>query len=83
MSDGISESRRRERAWQEVDRKHGGKCPHEDIDPMFGACNLIIDHYRLARHISWVKNFLAPRSAWPKSWKECQATGYVRTSPPG
>lgn len=40
MSDGISESRRRERAWREVDLKHGGKCPHEDIDPMFGACNL-------------------------------------------
>ncbi len=43
--------------------------------------HLIIDHYRLARHVSWVKNFLAPRSAWPKPWKECQATGYDPDKP--
>lgn len=43
--------------------------------------HLIIDHYRLARHISWAKNFLAPRSAWPKPWKDCQATGYDPDKP--
>lgn len=43
--------------------------------------HLIIDHYRLARHVSWVKNFLAPRSAWPKPWKTCQATGYDPDKP--
>ena len=26
----------------------------------------IIDHYRLARHVVWVKNFVAPKSYWPR-----------------
>ncbi|MDN5931831.1 MAG: DUF3307 domain-containing protein [Pseudonocardia sp.] len=38
----------------------------------------VIDRYRLARHVVWAKNHLAPRGSVP-SWSECRATGY----PPG
>jgi hypothetical protein len=41
----------------------------------------VIDHYRLARYVVWVKNFLAPRSWW-YSWSECKATGYHESRPP-
>lgn len=44
--------------------------------------HLVIDHWRLARYVSWAKNFLAPRSAWPKPWAECKATGYDPEKPP-
>lgn len=40
----------------------------------------IIDHYRLARHVVWVKNFLAPRRYW-HPWSECSGTGYHRDRP--
>ncbi len=41
--------------------------------------HFVIDRWRLARYVVWVKNFLAPRSAWPPPFHECAATGY----PPG
>jgi hypothetical protein len=41
----------------------------------------VIDHYRLARHVGWLKNFLAPRySNLP--WKDCSTTGYPDSKPP-
>lgn len=40
----------------------------------------VIDRYRLARHVVWAKNFLAPRSYW-HPWSECKATGYHRDRP--
>jgi hypothetical protein len=40
----------------------------------------VIDHYRLARHVAWAKNFLAPRSWW-HPWAECSATGYHKDRP--
>jgi len=40
----------------------------------------VIDHYRLARHVVWAKNFLAPRSYW-HPWSECSATGYHQDRP--
>jgi len=43
--------------------------------------HLVIDHWRLARHVGWVKNFLAPPSAWPKPWAECSGTGYDKDKP--
>jgi len=39
--------------------------------------HLLIDHFRLAAYVCWIKNFLAPPSAW-HSWETCKATG----SPP-
>ena len=41
----------------------------------------VIDRYRLARHVVWAKNFLAPRSCW-RPWSECSATGYPQDTPP-
>ena len=53
--------------------------------------HFLIDRYRLARHVCWVKNWLAPLrieetpghrqvvSDWQRPWAECQKTG----SPPG
>lgn len=35
----------------------------------------VIDHYRLARHVVWVKNLLAPKQ-YRYPWSECSATGY-------
>lgn len=48
---------------------------------IFGT-HLIIDHYRLARYVVWAKNFLGPKSWWPKPWEECKATGYNPDVPP-
>lgn len=43
--------------------------------------HIIIDRYRLARHIVWVKNFIAPRSYW-YAWDDCKATGYHKDRAP-
>jgi hypothetical protein len=40
----------------------------------------VIDHYRLARHVVWAKNLLAPKS-YRRSWSECAATGYPADTP--
>lgn len=42
----------------------------------------IIDHYRLAKYVCWLKNYLAPPSEWPRnSWKECDWSGYRADRP--
>ncbi len=41
----------------------------------------VIDRYRLARHVCWAKNNLAPRGYNPP-WRECKATGYPESKPP-
>jgi hypothetical protein len=40
-----------------------------------------IDRWRLARHVVWLKNFMAPPGTNP-SWQECKATGYPPDVPP-
>lgn len=47
-----------------------------------GASHFVIDRWRLARHVGWLKNHLAPRSGWPPPWAECSATGYAPDKPP-
>jgi hypothetical protein len=42
---------------------------------IIAGSHLVIDHFKLAPYISYVKNFLAPPSWWFK-WKDCKATGY-------
>lgn len=42
--------------------------------------HIIIDRYRIAKHIVFVKNFMAPRSEWP-SWADSKATGYPSKTP--
>lgn len=48
---------------------------------VIGVTHAIIDRYRLARHVSWLSNHLAPRSAWPEEWNACRATGYDPSVP--
>jgi hypothetical protein len=40
----------------------------------------VIDRYRLARHVVWLKNHTAPRGFNPP-WRECTATGYSPDKP--
>lgn len=47
---------------------------------VIGLTHVVIDRYRLARHVVWLKNHLAPRSAW-RPWAECSATGYPPDTP--
>lgn len=42
--------------------------------------HLLIDHYRLARHVGYIKNFLAPKDYW-YPWAECNGTGYHNSRP--
>jgi hypothetical protein len=48
---------------------------------VIGGTHIVIDRYRLARHVCWVKNLLAPRGYNPP-WRECRATGYPQDKPP-
>ena len=45
---------------------------------VIGGTHILIDRYRLARHISWVKNLIAPKRHWPAR----TATGYPDDTPP-
>lgn len=47
---------------------------------IIGGTHIIIDHYRLARHVVFIKNFLGPRRTWP-TWKDSNKTGYPSTTP--
>lgn len=40
----------------------------------------VIDHLGLARYVCFAKNFIAPRSSWPK-WRDTNATGYDQGKP--
>lgn len=40
-----------------------------------GGSHFVIDRWRLARHVCWAKNNLAPAGA-NRPWAECRATGY-------
>lgn len=40
----------------------------------------VIDRYRLARHLVWAKNLLAPER-YRHPWSECRATGYHNSRP--
>lgn len=42
--------------------------------------HIVIDRYRLARHVIWLKNQAAPRSR-RLPWSECRATGYPPDTP--
>ena len=44
------------------------------------ASHFAIDRWRLARYVVFAKNFIAPRSMWPK-WSACVATGYPEGVP--
>lgn len=48
---------------------------------IIAGTHAVIDRFRLARHVVWAKNLLAPRGYNP-SWSECRATGYPPDKPP-
>lgn len=49
---------------------------------VIAGTHIVIDRYRLARHVVWVKNLLAPRGPYRRPWAECTATGYPPDAPP-
>lgn len=42
--------------------------------------HVVIDRYRLARYLVWLKNFIAPPGNNPE-WSDCKATGYPPDRP--
>jgi len=40
--------------------------------------HFIIDRWRLARYVCWVKNWMGPN----RPWSECSGTGYPQDRPP-
>lgn len=40
----------------------------------------VIDRFRLARHLVWLKNLVAPRG-YRFAWAECSGTGYQQEKP--
>lgn len=47
---------------------------------VIAGTHAVIDRYRLARHLIWAKNQLAPRSHRP-TWGDASATGYPSATP--
>lgn len=47
---------------------------------VIGGTHAVIDRYRLARHLVWLKNHMAPRGVNPP-WSACKATGYPPDTP--
>ena len=48
---------------------------------VIAGTHIIIDRYRLAKHIVWLKNQVAPKRARP-TWDDAKATGYPSETPP-
>lgn len=45
------------------------------------ATHSVIDHYRFARHVTFVKNMMSPMSEW-KRWADCKNTGGFDSAKP-
>ncbi len=48
---------------------------------VIAGTHFIIDRWRLARYVCWLKNFLGHPSSW-YPWSECVGTGYYKERPP-
>jgi len=48
---------------------------------VIAGTHIVIDRYRLARHLAWFKNQLAPK-AFRSSWNDCRSTGYPADKAP-
>jgi hypothetical protein len=44
------------------------------------ASHFIVDRFRLAKYVCYLKNFFAPRAYWHK-WEDCDQTGYHKDRP--
>jgi len=42
--------------------------------------HFLVDRFRVARYLIFVKNFLSPRSDW-LTWQECSKTGFSSNKP--
>lgn len=49
---------------------------------VIAGTHVVIDRFRLARHVCWAKNWIAARG-WNRPWRECLATGYPPAKPAG
>jgi hypothetical protein len=47
---------------------------------VIASTHVVIDRYRLAKHLCWAKNQLAPKS-YRYTWEEGKATGYPADKP--
>lgn len=47
---------------------------------LIAGTHIVIDRYRLARHLVWVKNLASPRGFNPP-WSACRTTGYPPETP--
>lgn len=47
---------------------------------LIAGTHAVIDHYRLARYVCWMKNNMAP-PFYNLPWEECQTTGYPNSKP--
>jgi len=47
---------------------------------IIGGTHAVIDHYRLAKHLTWAKNQLAPQD-WRYDWSEAGPTGFQDSKP--
>ncbi|WP_418061720.1 DUF3307 domain-containing protein [Pimelobacter simplex] len=47
---------------------------------VIAGTHIVIDHYRLARHVIWAKNLLSPKR-YRHPWAECSGTGYHESRP--
>lgn len=47
---------------------------------IIAGTHVLIDHWRLAKYLVWLKNFIGPPGA-NKPWIECNKTGYPNDRP--
>lgn len=47
---------------------------------VIAVTHIIIDRFRLAKQLVFIKNFIAPKRAWP-TWEDSKATGYPSKTP--
>jgi hypothetical protein len=48
---------------------------------VIGGTHIIIDRFRLARHLAWFKNQMAPKAS-RFTWASAKGTGYPADTPP-
>jgi hypothetical protein len=48
---------------------------------IISGTHAVIDRYRLARHVVWLKNQMGPKAHRPQ-WADAKATGYPSDTPP-
>lgn len=56
--------------------------PSNEAIFIIGLSHVVIDRFRLARYLCWIKNFLAPLTEWGNNrWSDCDWSGYRKDRP--